>query len=173
MYINIYIKSKVSRKNRCKKTKIGAGPEYKNIPDIENQLNNVRYETVPDIENQLNKDIYENRDIYKNENIDKNIDIDKPKNIVEYVPLQKETSIEPMEEDIEWNIPSDERIDLEDSGYGVYDTQFYGGISKKRTLRMTSKTRRDKNKKSKTKRNKNKNKKSKTKRNKNKKSKTK
>ena len=181
----IYMKSKVSRKNRFKKSKIGSGhDDYQNTHDIENQLSNIKYESLPDIENQLNNDIYENKDSLKNENIDKNIDIDKSKNVVEYVPLQKETFIEPLDEDIESNIPSDEKIDLGDSGYGIYDKQFYGGISKKRRVRMTSKTKRNKskrnkNKKCKTKRNKNKkcktkrNKKSKTKRNKNKKCKTK
>ena len=139
------MKSKASRKNRFKKTKFGSGPDdYQNRPDIENQYDNVRYETSPDIENQLNKDTYENRDVYINTDIEKYKDIDKPKNVIEYVPLQKETFIEPLDEDIEINIPSDERIDLGNSGYGVYDKQFYGGITKKRRGRRVkkSKTRR-------------------------------
>jgi len=130
------MKLKKSRKNRLKKSKKGAGPQYEdeNTHDIENQLDNVKYENTPDIENQLNKETNVNLENYKftDTNDDTDIDIDKPKNIVEYVPEQKETSIQPIEEDIELNIPSDKRIDLGDSGYGVYDTQFYGGTTKKR-----------------------------------------
>ena len=138
------MKSKVSRKNRFKKSKIGSGYEYLNSPDVENQLDNVRYENIPDIENQLNEDTYENIDKYQNmdtndNDSDSDNNIDKPKNIIEYVPLQKETSIEPIEEDIESNIPSDTNIDLGESGYGVYDKQFYGGITSKRNTKRNTK----------------------------------
>jgi hypothetical protein len=184
------MKSKVSRKNTFKKLKIGSGhDEYQNSSDIENQYDNVRYENIPDIENQLNNDIYENMDIYKNENINNDINsdidyninynIDKPKNIVEYVPLQKETFIEPLEQDIESNNPSDEKIDLGNSGYGIYDKQFYGGISnkkpriKKSNKSKTNKSKRSKSNKSKSKTNNSKrNKSNKSKRNKSNKSKS-
>ena len=158
------MKIKNSRKNRFNKFKIGSGPEYSTIPDIENQLDNVRYENLPDIENQLvsyKKEDKENKESKQsNENKEDKLndlspDIDKPKNVVEYVPLQKETIIEPVEEDIEINIPSDEMIDLGNSGYGIYDKQFYGGITKK--IRRNNKTKKKKNK-SKTRKNKNKNK---------------
>jgi hypothetical protein len=142
------MKSKVSRKNTFKKSKIGSGYEYLNSPDIENQLDNVRYENIPDIENQLNEDNYENIDNGSSDDNYSNSDIDKPKNIIEYVPLQKETSIEPIDEDIESNIPSDTSIDLGESGYGVYDKQFYGGITRKKK-RNTSKRNTSKSKKSK------------------------
>ena len=161
------MKSKVSRKNRFKKSKIGSGYEYLNSPDIENQFDNVRYENIPDIENQLNEDTYESIDNVSDDNdSDNNMDIDKPKNIIEYVPLQKETSIEPIEEDIESNIPSDTSIDLGESGYGVYDKQFYGGLTRKRRSKSKrnkskSKSKRGKNKRNKSKRNKSKRNKSK------------
>jgi len=140
------MKFKKSRKNRLKKSKKGAGLQYEDTPDIENQLDNVKYENTPDIENQLNKETNVNIDKYTDTTVDPDIDIDKPKNIVEYVPEQKETSIQPIEEDIELNIPSDKRIDLGDSGYGIYDTQFYGGSTKKRIpKRMKNKSKRKKN----------------------------
>jgi len=128
------MKFKKSRKNLLKKSKKGAGPEYEYTPDIENQLDNVKYENTPDIENQLNKETNVNIEKFTDTNTETNTetDIDKPKNIVEYVPEQKETSIQPIEQDVELNIPSDKRFDLGDSGYGIYDTQFYGGITKKR-----------------------------------------
>lgn len=125
------MKLKKSRKNKSKK---GGVSYYDNNPDIENQLDNVKYENTPDIENQLNKETVVNIEKYQDTNsfINTDIDIDKPKNIVEYVAEQKETSIEPIEQDIELNIPTDKRVDLGDSGYGIYDTQFYGGITKKK-----------------------------------------
>jgi hypothetical protein len=133
------MKSKVSRKN-----KKGAGPEYQNSPpDIENQLENARYEYTPDIENQLNKETTVSTDTYITDT-----DIDKPKNIVEYVPEQSKTFVEPIEQDVEINIPSNKRIDLGDSGYGVFDDQFYGGRTKKRRRGRKNKTKRKKNKKS-------------------------
>ena len=128
------MKLKVSQKKRYKK---GSGPDYQNTPDIENQLENVLYEYTPDIENQLNKETNVNIEKYK----DTDTDIDKPKNVVEYVGEQKESFIKPIEQDVELNLPSDKRIDLGDSGYGIYDTQFYGGITKKRRRRR-SKTKR-------------------------------
>ena len=134
-----------SRKNRFKKSKKGAGPDYKDRHDIENQLDNVKYENTPDIENQLNKETNVTIEKYTNTNADTDIDIDKPKNIIEYVPEQKETSIQPIEEDVELNIPSDKRVDLGNSGYGIYDTQFYGGATKKRIpKRMKNKSKRKK-----------------------------
>ena len=139
------MKLKKTRKNKLKKSKKGAGPQYQDTPDIENQLDNVKYENTPDIENQLNKETNVNIDKYTDTNVDIDIDIDKPKNIVEYVPEQKETSIQPIEEDVELNIPSDKRIDLGDSGYGIYDTQFYGGTTKKRIpKRKKNKSKRNK-----------------------------
>jgi len=141
------MKIKNSKKNRFNKFKIGSGPEYSSIPDIENQLDNVRYENLPDIENQLvsyKKDDIENKESNNKEEKlnDFSPDIDKPKNVVEYVPLQKETIIVPLEEDIEINIPSDDMIDLGNSGYGIYDKQFYGGITKK--IRRNNKTKKKK-----------------------------
>jgi hypothetical protein len=133
------MKSKASRKKRSKK---GSGPDYKYTPDIENQLENLQYEYTPDIENQLNKETNVNIETYKD--IDADMDIDKPKNIVEYVPEQRETYVNPIEQDVELNIPGDKSIDLGDSGYGVYDTQFYGGISKKRRRGRKNKTRKNK-----------------------------
>ena len=143
------MKSKVSRKNthRSKRGKVGSGPE---IPDIENQLHNIDNKYID------NKYI-DNKYIDKEK--DEEEDIDKPKNVVEYVPLQKETSIEPIDEDIESNIPSDENFDIGD--YGEYDRQFYGGITKKRRTKKNKskkvkKTKKNKSKKLKrTKRNKN------------------
>ena len=150
------MKLKKTRKNRFKKSKKGAGPDYENTPDIENQLDNVKYENTSDIENQLNKETNVNIENYEDTNSFVNTDIDEPKNIVEYVAEQKETSIEPIEEDIELNIPSDKSVDLGDSGYGIYDKQFYGGITKKRRRRK-NKTKRKKQtkkkRKNKTKRN--------------------
>lgn len=134
------MKSKISRKNRFQKSKkIGSGPEYPNIPDIENQLDNVRYEVLPDIENQLYNEKYKKRINYKNTDKEKylNRNIDKPKNVVEIVPIQKETSIEPLVQTDISTLPSVPRIDLGDSGYGIYDTQFYGGITKKRRRNRT------------------------------------
>jgi hypothetical protein len=136
------MKSKASRKKRSKK---GSGPDYIHTPDIENQLENLQYEHTPDIENQLNEETNADIKTYK----DTDTDIDKPKNIVEYIPEQRETFVKPIEQDVEFNIPGDPRIDLGDSGYGVYDTQFYGGISKKRRRGRKNKTRRKKNKKQK------------------------
>lgn len=135
------MRSKVSRKNRNKK---GFGPYNVSTADIENQLENVPYEFTPDIENQLNKETNVSRETNKYTDTD----IDKPKNIIEYVPEQKETFIEPIEQDVELNIPSDKRFDLGDSGYGIYDTQFYGGFSKKRRRRKNKTTKRKRSKKS-------------------------
>jgi hypothetical protein len=135
------MKSKVSRKNKrfSKRSKHGSGPE---VPDIENQLHNVS--TVD------NKYMipHEKENVKKEEEEDN--DIDKPKNVVEFIPKQKKTSIEPMDEDIESNIPSDENFDVGD--YGVYDTQFYGGI--KKTRRNKSKKGKKNKKTKRTKRNK-------------------
>jgi len=119
------MKSKVSRKSKrfSKRSKLGSGPE---VPDIENQLHNVS--TVDNkymIPNEKDKEI-----VKKEEEEEEDNEIDKPKNVVEFIPKQKKTSIEPMDEDIESNIPSDENFDVGD--YGVYDTQFYGGIKKTR-----------------------------------------
>jgi len=128
------MRQKVSKKNRLRKYKKGAGPEHQNTPDIENQLDNVKYENASDIENQMNKNVKNQKINIENMNIDEaeDINIDKPKGVVEYVSQQKETSIEPVNQDVELNIPSDPKIDLGDSGYGVYDRQFYGGIKRKR-----------------------------------------
>jgi hypothetical protein len=135
------MKSKASSKKRSKK---GSGPDYQYTPDIENQLETLKYGYTSDIENQLNKEPNINIETYK----DTDTDIDKPKNIVEYVPEQRETFVQPIEQDVELNIPGDTSIDLGDSGYGVYDTQFYGGITKKRRRGRKNKTKRRKNKKS-------------------------
>jgi hypothetical protein len=138
------MKYKFTRKNRLKKFKIGSGyhDEFYNNNDIENQLENVRYEVTPDIENQIHNKNYisKNKDKFiKNLDKVKFIDIDKPKNVLEIVPVQKESFIEPMENDIEINIPSDDRIDLGNSGYGIYDNQFYGGITKNLIKRKSTK----------------------------------
>jgi len=150
------MKSKVSRKNmhNSKRGKVGSGPE---IPDIENQLHNISTIDNKYIDNKYidNKEI---KGIDNEEEEEEEEDIDKPKNVVEYVPQQKETSIEPIDEDIESNIPSDENFDLGD--YGEYDRQFYGGITKKRRAKKNKskkvkKTKKNKSKKSRrTKRNK-------------------
>jgi hypothetical protein len=117
------MKSKVSRKSKrfSKRSKLGSGPE---VPDIENQLHN-----VSTVDNKYMIPNEKDKEIVKKEAEEDN-EIDKPKNVVEFIPKQKKTSIEPMDEDIESNIPSDENFDVGD--YGVYDTQFYGGIKKTR-----------------------------------------
>jgi hypothetical protein len=118
------MKSKVSRKNKrfSKRSKHGSGPE---VPDIENQLHN-----VSTVDNKYMIPYEKEKEDVKKEEGALDEDIDKPKNVVEFIPKQKKTSIEPMDEDIESNIPSDENFDVGD--YGVYDTQFYGGIKKTR-----------------------------------------
>ncbi len=142
------------RTNRHKRRKIRRSHKRKyggdSVPsyDIENQL-----DKIPDIENQLTNNT--NLDIKKN--IGKNISVSnldeyKKKHEELFQPSKNEIDIyhtwykepEPFEPiiqptpsvldvpmDIETNIKSDDNFNL-GKDYGQYDTQFYGGISRRR-----------------------------------------